>query len=424
MTRLKIENLDLTLYKEILDNKLTVYVLPSKASKEYKVTFLTNFGGKDLEFIPYGQDKMVKVPSGIAHFLEHKMKEVEKGLGPISFYAKSGAIRNASTSFSDTTYYFKGFEQFEGNLIYLLDLIQTPYFTDENVEREKNIILEELKRGQDMVRKEIFKMTLKNVFSKYNHRIPNIGTSADIKSITKEDLYTCYNTFYHPSNMALFITGNVNVDEVMSLIKQNQSKKEYESNVSIVRKSYDEPITVVCPFEEIDRTVKVKIARLTYKIAFDDLYGTDRYNKHTALKLLMEANFLELSDFDECLLKNNIHGESISPKFLIYDDYILISFIIESASALTIIELIKERMNNLEINDKILSLIEKNKIGQVITKYANLSEAHNYLVYSYVSYGEVITDEIKRIKSFTTEDIKRVIESLNTENYTLITTKK
>ena len=58
-------------------------------------------------------------------------------------------------------------------------------------------------------------------------KIPVIGDYDNIYKTTKEDLYTCYNTFYHPSNMFVVVSGNVDPDKVVKIIKENQSKKKY-----------------------------------------------------------------------------------------------------------------------------------------------------------------------------------------------------
>ena len=60
-----------------------------------------------------------------------------------------------------------------------------------------------------------------NAFIKHPIKYPIAGTVEDVNSITKEDLYTCYNTFYHPSNMFLVITGNVDPKEALEIIKMD-----------------------------------------------------------------------------------------------------------------------------------------------------------------------------------------------------------
>src|SRR5699024_12482889 len=66
------------------------------------------------------------------------------------------------------------------------------------------------------------------------------GTVDSIAPITKEDLYTCYNTFYHPENMVLVVAGNFDAEEMMDTISANESKKEFPDYTGIDRKYPEE----------------------------------------------------------------------------------------------------------------------------------------------------------------------------------------
>ena len=143
---MKIINLDIVdekLVYEKLENGLEIYIIRKRNFNSSFASFITKFGGLDIEFIPINENKFVKMPSGIAHFLEHKLFEVESGLSVHDFYKKSGSYVNAMTNYRRTKYYFNGTKNFMANLELLLDFVQKPYFTDENIEKEKGIILEE-----------------------------------------------------------------------------------------------------------------------------------------------------------------------------------------------------------------------------------------------------------------------------------------
>ena len=130
---------------EKLDNGLDVYIIRKEDYQTETARFFTNFGGKDIEFVPIGEKEFTKVPAGIAHFLEHKLFEEESGVPADEFYKKTGSYVNAFTNYNTTCYYFVCTNSFEKNLTYLLDFVQKPYFTDENVEKERGIILAEAK---------------------------------------------------------------------------------------------------------------------------------------------------------------------------------------------------------------------------------------------------------------------------------------
>ena len=149
---MKTINLDVInekVYYEKLNNGLEIYVSYQKKFNNNFACFLTKFGGLDIEFIPVNEKEMAKMPSGIAHFLEHKLFEQEKGPSVHEFYKKSGTYVNASTNYKTTRYLFSGPNNFKENLEFLLNFVQSPYFTDSNVEKEKGIILEEESMTKD-----------------------------------------------------------------------------------------------------------------------------------------------------------------------------------------------------------------------------------------------------------------------------------
>ena len=144
MKKIDIKNLDLNLFYEKLDNGLEVYVIPKENCNNVYATFSTKYGSNIIEFVPIGEKKMIKVPLGIAHFLEHKLFEQKDGIDPFTFYSERGADANANTNQKKTTYLFSGSNFILENLNYLLDYVQEPYFTDKNVEKEKGIITQEI----------------------------------------------------------------------------------------------------------------------------------------------------------------------------------------------------------------------------------------------------------------------------------------
>ena len=74
---------------------------------------------------------------GIAHFLEHKMFEMNDGSDVFNFFSERGSNCNANTTGTRTCYLFSGPNSFYENLEYLLKYVEEPYFTDKNVEKER-----------------------------------------------------------------------------------------------------------------------------------------------------------------------------------------------------------------------------------------------------------------------------------------------
>src|SRR5699024_2434976 len=196
------------LYQQVLGNKKLPpeqliaqikQVTKKEIAKTYDL-FSTNYGAIDQTFIPIGEESKVTVPEGVAHFLEHKLFEKEDR-DVFADFGKQGASPNAYTSFTKTAYLFSATNNIEENVETLINFVQDPYFSEQSVEKEKGIIAQEIKMYDDQPDWQSFMGTIKSMFENHPVNIDIAGTVDSIYEITKDDLYTCYNTFYHPENM-------------------------------------------------------------------------------------------------------------------------------------------------------------------------------------------------------------------------------
>ncbi len=237
------DDLQETIYSKVLNNGLHVALLPRPEMSKVHCLFTTNYGSIDQHFIPLNKQDFIEVPHGVAHFLEHKMFEKEDG-DVFADFGKQGASANAYTSFTKTAYLFSATNHIHNNVETLLDFVQEPYFTDETVEKEKGIIAQEIKMYDDDSEWQSFSGSIKSMYSKHPVNIDIAGTVQSITDITKEDLYTCYKTFYHPENMLFFMTGNFEPEEMMHFIEENQHSKSFPKAEKISRAYPDEPAEV------------------------------------------------------------------------------------------------------------------------------------------------------------------------------------
>ncbi|UVI32562.1 EF-P 5-aminopentanol modification-associated protein YfmH [Paenibacillus spongiae] len=231
-----------TLYREVMPNGLEVVVLPKEGFSKTYATFATRYGSIDNRFA-VGDQAPLSVPDGIAHFLEHKMFEEPTG-DIFATFASQGASANAYTSFDRTVYLFSATEQIDANLETLLDFVQHPYFTDENVEKEKGIIEQEINMYRDNADWRVYYGLIDALYHVHPIHIDIAGTAESIRKIDKETLYSCYETFYHPTNMFLFVVGGVQPDRVMELVRNNQARKTFAEQGKINRFFDEEPAAV------------------------------------------------------------------------------------------------------------------------------------------------------------------------------------
>ncbi|PWK10230.1 EF-P 5-aminopentanol modification-associated protein YfmH [Tumebacillus permanentifrigoris] len=258
MREMRHEQLEISVYHEQLANGLNVYVIPRVGFQQTYAMFSTQYGSIDREFIVPGDERSTVVPDGIAHFLEHKMFEQEDGEDVFNTFARYGASANAFTSFDMTAYLFSCTDNVSENLNTLLDFVQAPYFTEQTVEKEKGIIGQEIRMYDDDPGWRVYFNLLASMYEKHPINIDIAGTVETIAHITKDSLYTCYNTFYHPSNMNLVLVGDVDTEQMMALVRDNQAAKDFtrqpkierifpEESAQVARKRFEQHMTVSIP---------------------------------------------------------------------------------------------------------------------------------------------------------------------------------
>lgn len=204
---------------------LKAFVIPKPGYNKIYATFTTYYGSMNNTFIVPGEESQTHVPDGIAHFLEHKLFEQEDG-SVMDKFSKLGSEPNAYTAFTQTVYLFSCTGLFEDNFRLLVHYVQNPYLTDENVEKEKGIIGQEIKMYEDNADWRVFFNLLDALYVNHPVKIDIAGTVDSISKITKETLYKCYNTFYHPSNMIIAVVGDVNPESVFKMVEEGIKAKE------------------------------------------------------------------------------------------------------------------------------------------------------------------------------------------------------
>lgn len=416
MNKLELIGTDTFVYSDILPNGLKVYLIPYKDKNNYFMSYFTKFGSVNLEFVPIGEKKMIKVPEGIAHFLEHKMFEQEDGEVPFEFFSKSGTECNASTGFKATRYIVYGTNNLKENLEYLIKYVNSPYFTEENVNKEKGIIAEEIRMYDDnpewILTEEVEKATFKV------HPIRNdiAGYVDTISKITSEQLYSCYNTFYNPSNMAIVIGGAFDVDEIMELIKNNSYLKDKKKTPLPKVKTIDEPLEINKELVEtpIHNVTNPKLG-FTVKLSLKDIEKSDIYEYNIYIGMILNILFGNSSNFKEDMMKKNLLNSLILERMIV-DDYLIITFWAESANPKKLVELIKEQFKNQEITSEEVERCKKVWISSEVIMTDNIEITVDNLINDIVEYGEVIPDKVPIIRSMTLDKLKKIRKEISFDN--------
>ena len=271
------------LYIDKLENGLTVMIIPKKGIQKKYVIWGTNYGSNDSKFVVPGETEETEVPKGVAHFLEHKMFEQESGVNSLDTLTALGVDANAYTTNDHTAYLFECTENFYPALDELMDYVQHPYFTDENVEKEKGIIGQEIMMYDDYPEWRVYLNALEAMYYEHPVKLDIAGTIETISHIDKDVLYKCYNTFYNPSNMAMVFCGDFEPELLLEEIKKRLI--ENKANGDIKRIYPEEPEGIVQ--EKIEQNMDVSQPLFTIGIKDKIVENKEIVRKHITIEILL-----------------------------------------------------------------------------------------------------------------------------------------
>ncbi|MCI3029322.1 insulinase family protein [Desemzia sp. C1] len=419
MKRIDYDQLQETVYTETLANGLTVTLLPKNDFYKTYALFTTDYGSIDNTFIPLGGEDLITVPDGIAHFLEHKLFEKEDG-DVFQKFGKLGASANAFTSFTQTSYLFSSTENVKESLLTLIDFVQDPYFTEETVNKEKGIIAQEIQMYEDEPDWRLFFGILSNLYPKHPLHIDIAGTVDSIMDITPEYLYQCYNTFYHPSNMNLFVVGNLDPEEMMQLIKENQEAKTFEKPEKITRHFPEETVADIVKESSISMPVNRPKSILGVKGINEVPFGREGLVLKTKMNVLLRLLFGSTSQNYLELYDNGLIDDSFSYEYNIDRSFHFLEVGSDTKDPETfdrkIRELLLTAKDSKELTEEHLLLIKKRMIGQHLQSLNSLEYIANQ--YSQQLFGEAaLFDMVPIIENIRLEELRDLAAEFMVEEH-------
>lgn len=414
MKEIVLKNLDQSIFSEKLSNGLEVVLIPYSNKNNYYISYTTKYGSVNLNFVPCGEKDMFLSPKGIAHFLEHKMFEQESGEDPFTFFSKTGTGCNAGTSYKKTSYFIYGINDLENNLEYLIDFVNEPYFTDENVEKEKGIIIEEIKMYDDnhdwILTEEVQKATFKNHPIRYDIA----GYVDSVSSITKEDLYKCYNTFYQPSNMILVVSGNFDKDKVLNIIKNNKALSQNKILNDIEQEQIKEPEQIFQKLKKI-KLDNVSIPKIATNIKISLKNVEDKYQYYLYISAIVSILFGAGSTFREEVLKKG-YVNYINCDRMLVDDYLIIEFYAEGTKYKELLEEITNTIKKAKIKSDQLERYKKVLIASTVMESDNVQTLAEVIVEDYITWDKIIDKKVDLIKEMNLKKLEEIKNNIDIDN--------
>ncbi len=289
-------------YIEKLENGMDIIIIPKKNAIKKYIIWGTHFGSIDNHFIMPNTGEEVYIPDGVAHFLEHKMFEQPNGTNSLDTLMALGIDANAYTTNDHTAYLFECTDNFYEGLDELMDYVQHPYFTEENVEKEKGIIGQEIGMYDDDPGWQLYMNAMDCMYKENPIKIDIAGTVESISKITPDVLYKCYNTFYNPANMTMVVCGDFEPEKLLEEIKKRLIKKENQGEIKRIYAKEEKEIN------QKEKEVSMELSNPLFLIGYkDNVENKENFVKrHIAIEILLNMIIGKSSELYKKLYEENI----------------------------------------------------------------------------------------------------------------------
>lgn len=402
------------IYIEKLESGFTIMCLPKISTRKKYAICAIGYGSNDNKFIKANENKETIIPDGVAHFLEHKLFEQEDGTNSLDTLSALGVEANAYTTNDHTAYLFECTNNFDKALDELLKYVQSPYFTDSNVEKEKGIIAQEINMYDDEPDWKVYINCMKALYKNNPIRIDVAGSVESIEKITKETLYECYNSFYVPENMILVLVGNFNPEEMIEKIKPKLIMRK-NLKAKTIEESEELKINKKEIIEKMD--ISTPIFAIGYKVNPNE---KEKIKRSLALEILLEILFGESSKCYKSLYEQGLIYESLSTSFEWSRNYAHILIQGKSKNIEEVEKILKQRIidiQNLGIEQKEFERARRKIYGIYVREFNNVDQEAILFTSNYFKKINPF-EYIENYKIISKEYIEKILkETFKEENY-------
>ncbi len=403
-------------YTKKLENGLTIMVVPKKGCQKRYIIWGVNYGSVDNHF--FINDEEFYVPDGIAHYLEHKMFEQRNGKNSLDVLTALGVDANAYTTNNFTAYLFESTDNFYEALDEFMDYVQNPYYTDENVEKERGIIEQEIVMYDDYPEWAMYMNAMKLMYHNNPIKIDIAGTKETISKINKEDLYRVYNNFYVPENMVIVLCGDIDEKEAFEELEKRIIIK---SNPNEVRRIVaNEPENIVEKRKEINMDISMPIFTVAYKDKILD--NKEMIKKDLAMEIIFNIIIGNSSNLYKRLYEQGLIFSEFGFDFEFARNY---SHVYIQGQTFEVEKVINELKNEFDyyinqgIAEKDFVRIKRKIYGNFVKGFNDISNIGNNLINKYFK-GSNLFDYIEEFESLNKEYVEEVLRNVFREDKKVI----
>lgn len=406
MKRVVSDRYDESYFEETMENGLHVVLWNKPGYKKSLFMLATPLGAMDMvQRDEEGNE--YHFPAGIAHFLEHKMFEMGEQ-DVMDLFSKMGANVNASTSYTETVYYFSTSNAIEKPLTLLLDFVQSLQISEASVEKEKGIIIQELNMYEQMPDVRLVMETFSSLYQKHPLKYDIGGDVDSVNAITLDELRECYRRNYHPSTMVLIGIGDFQEKEVMDLIRQNQAKKTFPDIPLIHRAHFEEPKEVARPSFSFTMDVSTPKIACAYKLkGIKD--SVARAKLGWCFKMMLDARFSPLNNDFQTWLDDGIINDFVGSEVVLGKDYGILLFYTETKKPQRFEEIAAQTIKSFAKNvmdEAVLQRLKRRYFGRSIRSLNSFEDIAISYIRDYFD-GLDFFRSLDHLYSITLQDLKQ-----------------
>ncbi len=394
-------------------NGLRYYLFPREGFGEQMAAVLVQRGANHL-FWKGKDDGEIRFPEGTAHFIEHKLFQQEWG-DAFARFTQNGASANAFTDGDQTVYYFTCREKFLENLRLLLEFVQEPYFTEEDTEREKDIIVSEITMYEDDPMWVVYYQMLECMYGKHPIRNRIAGTAETVAEITEQTLQKAYECYYTTDEMALICAGEIPLGEVRRMA-EGVAKRETDARVYFPT----EDAEITEKYRESEMGLSVPQFQIGFKLP--PIPKQDWLKKRLAAGFCLELLAGESSAFFRKAYEREWLDETLGSAFFCGEGYAFAAFLGSGTHPEETAEFLGKELEHLQregVSQEDFQRIRKKLLGRLLRR---LDTPQN-LCFGQLAWTRMdatAIDLLNGIKSMRQEDAEKMMkESFSKENMVL-----
>lgn len=405
--------------EETLDNGLHVVLWQKPDYAKSLFMMATPLGALDMK--QKDEDgKEYDFPAGIAHFLEHKMFEMEDG-DVMDLFSNMGANVNAFTSYTETVYYFSTTADVIQPLHLLLDFVQDLSITKESVEKEKGIIIQELNMYKQMSDQRLLMETFSSLYKHHPLRYDIGGDAESVTSITLEQLKQCYDINYHPGKMILVGVSAQDPEVLLKEIKKNQQAKTFSAGKKVIRMMQEEPYEPARKDFEFQMDVSMPKLSIAYKMrGVEDIY--ERIKKEWAIRMVLDATFSSLNPDFQKWLDEGIINDFVGSDVDLGKDYGMMMFYSETNKKEAFLAIVKDIVQKIKqegISESLLEQLKKRYYGQSLRSLNCFDDIAITMVRNYFDQSDFFAS-MDVLYDITLQDVKDACQMIDVDNFCVI----